>query len=87
MCQASGVDIEDWVRHRVAVTFDNLTIGRGVATLPYYSPGHTATGPPVPIALAPYDDNASLLVGGVTFGQFVDESIAPLVQTGAKIVI
>lgn len=67
-CSASGVDLEDWVRHRIALTFDNLTVGRGVATLPEYWPEHPQSGPPVPIALGPYDDNASHLVGGVTFG-------------------
>ena len=67
-CSASGVDIEDWVRHRIHLTLDNLTIGRGVATLPQYSPDRPDAGPPVPIALGPYDTNASHLVGGVTFG-------------------
>jgi hypothetical protein len=67
-CSASGVDVENWVRHRIALVFDNLTIGRGVATLPEYWPEHPKMGPPVPIALGPYDDNASHLVGGVTFG-------------------
>ena len=56
------------MRHRVALTFDNLTIGRGVASLPQYWFDHPKAGPPVPIALGPYDDNASHLVGGVTFG-------------------
>ena len=56
------------MRRRIAITFDNLTIGRGVATMPQYWPDHNLSGPPVPIALGPYDDNASHLVGGVTFG-------------------
>ena len=67
-CSASGVDITNWDRGRIALAFDNLTIGSGVATLPEYWPGHPLSGPPVPIALAPYDDDPAHLVGGVTFG-------------------
>jgi hypothetical protein len=65
-CSASGLDIENWVPHRIALSLDNLTIGRGVASHAQYWPGHPASGPPVPIALSPYDD--AHLVGGVSFG-------------------
>jgi hypothetical protein len=67
-CSASGLDLESWVRNRISLTLDNLTIGRGVATLPEYWPDHPKAGPPVPVALGPYDDNSSHLVGGVTVG-------------------
>ena len=65
---ASGVDFESWVRHHISVTFDNLTIGRDVASQSQYWPGHPLAGPPVPIALGPYDTNASHRVGGIYFG-------------------
>jgi len=66
-CSGSGVDISNWVRHHIALEFDGLTIGRGVARMPWYWPEHPTSGPTVPIALGPYDDDPNHLVGGVTF--------------------
>jgi hypothetical protein len=84
-CSASGLDIEAWVRRRIALTFDNLTIGRGVASLPQYWPDHPDAGPPVPIALGPYDDNASHLVGGVNFGpRPANVDMRDFASTGAR---
>lgn len=67
-CSASGIDIENWSRDTIALQFDNLTIGGDVATENEYWPGHPTSGPPVPIALAPYDDTPAHKVGGVWFG-------------------
>eukprot|EP00729_Bicosta_minor_P023134 gene23134-33005_t len=66
-CSASGLDIENWSRGTISLTMDNLAIGN-VGTQQEYWPGHPSSGPPVPIALPPYDDTPAHMIGGVHFG-------------------
>lgn len=63
-CSASGLDIENWSRGTISLTMDNLAIGN-VGTQQEYWPGHPSSGPPVPIALPPYDDTPAHMIGGV----------------------
>ena len=44
-----------------------MSIGRKVARQPWYWPGHEALGPTLPICFAPYDDDPTHYVGGLTF--------------------
>ena len=61
---ACGVDIESWPSEHIALTFDNLSIGgRWRDSLALV----LALGPTLPICFAPYDDDPTHYVGGLTF--------------------